>query len=440
MSEAEMRDRRLGPERSRRTADRNEPSSASVAERSRNDSAGVEDGRNSLEALTGVRFLAALAVVLYHAVPAQFPLATGPLMRLVDSGFAGVSFFFVLSGFILSYKYLRPAQRGMRCARREFWWARIARIYPVYLLALAISFPTIVRGLREPFPLQEYHRMLGAAILSPFLLQGWWPASACRWNCPGWSLSVEAFFYVLFPFVGVALSGLGNRAIVRTAWGTWALGMVLPALYLAVAPDGISSPTHLDTGAWLVALKFNPLPHLHEFLFGMCAGVIFIRRQASDTGDQRFVEGSIARVIAVVAVVVTAAVIAFAPDVPFVLLHTGVLAPVWALVIYVLAAGDGAIARWLGSRALLRLGEASYALYLIHAPLSVYFQKALEGRGVPIGPGWSVALYVAVTVSMSLAVFHWIEDPARRYLRLKGPQTGARAVVSIAQSPSDVPQ
>lgn len=278
MSDDDAWDRRPESERTGRTADPKDQMPARPAPRIRDERAGTDAGRSSLGALTGVRFLAALAVVLYHAIPSQFPLASGPLIRLVDSGFAGVSLFFVLSGFILSYKYLRPAQRGLRSTKREFWWARVVRIYPVYVLALALSFPTIVRGLRQPSSLEEFQRMLGAVILDPVLLQGWWPASACRWNCPGWSLSVEAFFYAVFPFVGAWLSRLGGRAIVLTAAVAWGLGMVLPALYLTVAPDGISSPTNLDTGSWLVALKFNPLPHLHEFLIGMCAGMIFLRR------------------------------------------------------------------------------------------------------------------------------------------------------------------
>lgn len=89
---------------------------------------------------------------------------------------------------------------------------------------------------------------------------------------------------------------------------------------------------------------------------------------------------------------------------------------------------------------MLRLGDASYALYLIHAPLSVYFQKALEGaRFAPLAPAWNLALYVGVTVSVSVAIFRWVEDPARKYLRHKGSRFTSRAVVSLTQSPADAP-
>src|SRR5438128_7044986 len=83
-----------------------------------------------LKPLTGLRFLAALLVVLYHV-----DLASRlPLSPIVGIGYVGVSFFFVLSGFILAYTYL-DAHGRLNRSRGAFWGARIARVYPVYLVA-----------------------------------------------------------------------------------------------------------------------------------------------------------------------------------------------------------------------------------------------------------------------------------------------------------------
>lgn len=94
-----------------------------------------------LKALTSLRYLAALWVVAYHLWPTNATLP-GPLETLRARGWMGVPFFFLLSGFILAYVYHdRPLDRD---GRRRFWWARIARIYPLYLLSLLIYAPILV--------------------------------------------------------------------------------------------------------------------------------------------------------------------------------------------------------------------------------------------------------------------------------------------------------
>lgn len=374
--------------------------------------ASVDSGtarRPALAPLTGLRFVAALAVVLLHIVPARFPEARGPLARLIDTGYVGVSLFFVLSGFILAYNYLDPARGALRGSARAFWWARVARVYPLYLFALAFAAPQILGAMVQR---PRAPRAVAALALDPLLLQGWWPPAACAWNCPGWSLSVEAFFYLLFPMLGVWLLRRGPRAALRIGAAAWGAGLLLPALYLLTAPDGLVSPTRLDTGRWLVALKFSPVVHLPEFVLGVAAGVHFLAHASPAAGrarDARLARGT--------ALLVTAAVAWFAlgPSLPFVLLHTGLLAPVWALVVLALAHGGGLTGRVLGSAPLVRLGEASYALYLIHAPLDVYVRKLLALSSLaPASPWTSLGVFLAAALAYSLVLHRWVETPARR--------------------------
>ncbi|WP_216623207.1 acyltransferase family protein [Corallococcus exercitus] len=108
----------------------------------------MASSRQHLDALTGLRFLAAAHVVAYHVYHLVFTGTEAPpgLHGLLDSGYVGVSFFFVLSGFILGYNYLeRPPDTHE--ARKAFWVARFARVYPVY----ALSSPGFERGpYKEP--------------------------------------------------------------------------------------------------------------------------------------------------------------------------------------------------------------------------------------------------------------------------------------------------
>src|SRR5205085_8617611 len=159
---------------------------------------GVAPGHGSkaaahLRPLTGLRFVAALLVVIHH----YFGIATGDygqradprVPNLIAAAFVGVNVFFILSGFILAYNYL-GADGQLRVMRRDFWAAHFARIYPVYLLAF------LVASLPSAHYLLSHHAsplsttMTGLAALT--LTQAWVPASSDAWNGPGWSLSAEA--------------------------------------------------------------------------------------------------------------------------------------------------------------------------------------------------------------------------------------------------------
>jgi peptidoglycan/LPS O-acetylase OafA/YrhL len=390
--------------------------------------------RPALGALTGLRFVAALGVVLFHAVPPRFPSARGPLIQLVKSGYVGVSLFFVLSGFILAYNYLNPRGGGIRSSTRDFWWARFARIYPVYLFALAFSSPQIVNALRYPSSQPDYHQRLGALILDPILLQGWLPTTACKWNCPGWSLSVEAFFYVLFPFFGIWLARKHSRSIAAIVAAAWGAEILLPALYRTLTPDGTLDPARLANSPWLAALRFNPIPHLPEFLLGVAAGIIFLRSIPPNAADRTQARTQVTlRVMSGLAVAMTLLVLALTHWLPFLFLHTGLLAPIWVLAIFSLASDHGSIARLLGSRPAIHLGEASYALYLIHSPLNAYLDELTDRGLLPqLSAGWSLLSYLALALLLSLAIFYWIERPARKFIRKRARAASSPVAPSLA--------
>ena len=117
-------------------------------------------------------------------------------MMFAGIGYVGVSFFFVLSGFILVYTYA-----GRNIVLRDFWQTRFARIYPAYLFALLLTSPFWIIGalkMHVPFfAFGERHFALTSALVV-LLLQSWVPGAALSWNSVSWSLSVEAFFYAGF--------------------------------------------------------------------------------------------------------------------------------------------------------------------------------------------------------------------------------------------------
>jgi peptidoglycan/LPS O-acetylase OafA/YrhL len=369
--------------------------------------------RPALEPLTGLRFVAAMAVVLYHV-----PLAAGmpdAIVRLLSRGYLGVSLFFVLSGFILTYTYIDPHSGTMRGSAREFWWARIARIYPVYAAALLISLPIFVVFRVVIAVPNERPAAVLSATLTPLLLQAWWPSAATQWNTPGWSLSVELFFYALFPVFAVWLARRPNA--LRASLLVWA-ACLIPAGAYVVTSAGAATP-RFDHYFWLQAVKFNPAVHLGELAIGVAAGLAFLRRGDRSPLSSRTFSWvvPIALAIAVIAVVGT-------DRVPYALCHAGLLAPLWAIVILRLADGGGHFARLLGSQTLVRLGEASYALYLVHSPLLGY-QRLLLGflkvryPDLAVPSMLQLLVFLAVALGLSFVLYRHVEEPARRSIRAR---------------------
>src|SRR5438105_2435610 len=100
--------------------------------------------RPYLGALASIRFIAAVHVVLYHHRSDAFMVAMpGFIRQIVNGGYVAVGLFFVLSGFILTYTYVGDRHRNLD--PRAFWIARLARIYPVYLLAFVVGAPLYFR-------------------------------------------------------------------------------------------------------------------------------------------------------------------------------------------------------------------------------------------------------------------------------------------------------
>ena len=371
---------------------------------------------DTLPALTGLRFIAALLVVLFHyqfLVPGLAQSAA-PGARVIQAGFVGVSIFFVLSGFILAYTYL-DTDGSMRRTVDAFWHARFARIYPAYAFALVLSLPIFIDvAVVRPVGVIHLSDVIKAAVLTPTLLQAWTPKKAWMWDGPAWSLSVEAFFYALFPLVAVAIARRPVRRIVAIGFFAGICAIAGPSVYALTSPLGIWRVTTATYGPWVATLKFLPLFHLPEFVIGICTGVIFIHRRSADSK-----RGSVAWITLMSATAV-AGILAVSDRIPFLFLQCGALALPFAVLIYCLAFQQGILAKALSTRGAHLLGGASYSLYLLHLPISTY----LTISGKLLGFAWlsgliGVAVYVSVAIGAALVVFMLVEEPARSWLRTR---------------------
>jgi peptidoglycan/LPS O-acetylase OafA/YrhL len=361
----------------------------------------------ALDSLTGLRFFAALHVVLFHFSWPYLGTAPEGFRNWVAAGYSAVGVFFVLSGFVLAWNYL-DRDGHMETRPRAFLAARVARVYPVYLLTFLLSAPpTIAMSVAANGWVVAAGKLTVGGLSTLALVQAWVPRLALYWNPPAWSVAVEAVFYVLFP--GLALWVLPRQRPSRlpVVMGVvWVLGLLPPLLFLALRPDGAGPVTAATGSTVLMVIKFNPLMRLPEFLFGVLLGWGFVRERADGAK-----KGSGAVLAFTGAALLVAAGVA-GPLIPYPLMHNALLAPASGLLVYGLARGGGPLG-WLLSRPLLvHLGGASYALYLLQYPLSEGF-KALR-QWVDLQ---SPVLMLALSVLASVAVHRYVETPFRSRVR-----------------------
>jgi peptidoglycan/LPS O-acetylase OafA/YrhL len=361
--------------------------------------------RDRLGALTGLRFAAALGILLFHY---GAPLVAGLpqwVERVRTGGHVWVGLFYVLSGFVLAWANPQPMGPA---ERRTFYVARFARLYPAYLLGFVLIAPFALERWQGGGPVA----VAKAAIVATaclVLLQAWATPLARLWNPPGWSTSAVASFYAAFPFLAARLARLSRRGLALSALGAWAASLAFPLLYLALRPDGEISPAALtwEEPFWLEALKFHPVARAGEFAFGVALGLL--HRRGLDLGRA----GGVAAAAALAAVV---ALLAWG-GAPYVLVHNGLAIPLFAVALLGLAPGGGGAANLLASPAAKALGDASFALYALQEPLWLWARRlvAEDSRAAPSAA--FVAGFAAFAIAVSVIVSRSLERPARRALR-----------------------
>lgn len=353
-----------------------------------------------LDALTTLRFVAAALIVVHHA-EREFGIGhTLDLTAVLDQA---VSFFFVLSGFILAYVYRGLDAGGVR----RFLVARLARLWPLHVATFALVVALL--------PANDRPWGLGAALANLALVHAWIPGNDWyfSFNGPSWSISTEAGFYVLFPL------------LVRDLERTWAGKLALAAAVLAAVVAFCNVRLLAEPALWVVPYV-HPLARLPEFVLGM-TGALAWRRLAP-----RLRAAPAAATAAEVLLLALAAVVMARTNAWLVALrvwesplgiagaiwltHAGICAAGFAALIAVVAAGAGRVSRALSAAPCVLLGEISYAVYLLHYPMLRWYhahRAAFADVPVPV----AYAIFWLVLLLASHVVWSLLEQPSRRALR-----------------------
>jgi peptidoglycan/LPS O-acetylase OafA/YrhL len=349
--------------------------------------------QSQIRPLTGLRWIAALFVYLSHTIgdnnlPKQ-------LLQFSENGYNGVTIFFVLSGFILTVNYYKRLNLRTLAA---YFTARAARILPIYYLVLA-------------FVLLQFHIRNGSipdwSWKHLLLIQVWDTdvSVSMGLNGPAWSIGVEIFFYVLFPgllFVFSPMLSNIKRSILLTIFG-----LSIIVLFYLIFRDGPADVLDKNsTHRWLYR---SPLTRIGDFVYGIGLGGLYL----SISSARRFVKS--AAVATYISMILIFSMMYLSTPRTAISWDLQYAVPAGILIVGLAVNERSFVARILGTKVFVQLGEISFAFYLIHKviPLDIYLMNT-EIIGI---------LYYLFNLGLlcciSYSLHHLFEKPARKFINTR---------------------
>ncbi len=367
-----------------------------------------------VHALTGVRIVAALWVVLFHVrgnIANEFPWLYNIIGPVLAHGELGVDLFFALSGYVLALNYGERMGISLdKASTAKFWWARLARVWPAYAFMLVFAAVwhglLIARHIADPVAVRDYS--IGSFLRQVTLVVQWTEPNFERltWNGAAWSVSAEAFAYLLFPVIALLVFRL-NRSFSTRSLVVIAGVVLFPVVFFSYA-IGLY-------GSWMWMLRI-----LCAFVSG--AVMFYIVKRVPKTSRNRAVASHI-----VLAAVLVAIAACYVMAITGRLRYSGLLIPVLVLIVGALGLADRHVAKVLGARPFVVGGMASYSIYLVHMPVIeiIWFLQgrftATLGTGT-VGAKILFAVVPFLVSGLGYALWRYFEEPARRKMRVMSTQ------------------
>lgn len=347
-----------------------------------------------IKPLTSLRFIFACMVFVSHLVflkESTSEVSRSIFKSIFYEGYIGVGFFFILSGFVLAYTYQEVILSGQKSIR-DFYIARLARIYPLHLLAFLLSLP-----LTYNLFLQSKSVWLIIAALNLSLTQSFVPIRTYYFSFNGvsWSISAEMFFYLLTPFLFLLIPKLlGYKKY-------------LPLLLIVLVPLlTFIVPEHY----YLDVLYINPFVRIADFIIGIGVYAIYKRFLTKKT-NVNF------DVIEVSAVLLLFVFFLFHEHIPQVARYSFYYWLPMSYLILVFSFQKGMISKFLSKRIFTYLGERSFGFYMFHYLVMWYFW-ILNAKFLHIK---SDVLIVCIMFAITLVMSHWsflyVEKPMNRLVK-----------------------
>lgn len=353
----------------------------------------------AIQTLTSLRFFAALMVFFSHLCETlsykfQSPLANFIWYQFLHEGYIGVTFFFILSGFILTYNYNSALNTG-GITRKRFFALRFARIYPTHFLTFFLALALAIIAGKPIFSAALSNLTLVQSFISN-------PSYYFSYNAVSWSISDEMFFYLCLPF----LIRLNYKILLPIAC---VAGLLIASSIFLHAGE---SKSH-----WIYYI--NPCTRILDFILGIGLGKLFLNRHFN---GHRMMFGCLELIS------VTALLLAIYMALRFNVHQTYrydvfYMLPM-AAIIFIFAWGRGIFSRLLSHKILVFLGEASFAIYMFHQLIMSYTVKFFAGWDSLIIQFTSLSEFIEMgvfifflTIIISSLSFIYFEKPLNKYLR-----------------------
>lgn len=336
-----------------------------------------------LEQLTITRFIAAIAIVIYHYGNSIFPFNHDSIHFLFLQANNGVSYFFILSGFVMVIAYGSKSKINYF----EYIKRRFARIYPVYILAILIFLIYLIY-VGIPFSYKEL-------FYNITLIQSWIAGYALSFNTPGWSLAVEMFFYFSFPILfNYVYKNYSPKQLLTPVLMIFIVSQLLMHILLYTSfYEGYPSKSH-------DLIFFFPPMHLNEFLIGNLAGLFFIKGIKVRNYD----------IAIIILIIFTIVILKFNAGIFF---HNGMLAFLFVPIIMLISSNNGLISKISSHKSLVFLGEISYGIYILQKPTYIWVNHFMEYLNIH-----STTLifysFVLILVIFSSVSYLFFEKPLRK--------------------------
>ncbi len=375
-----------------------------------------------IRALTGLRIVAALWVVLFHyrsPLWAASPRLHDDMAPLFDAGAMGVDLFFILSGFVLTWNYLdRMGPAWSTRGTLHFLWLRLSRVWPIYLVTMHLAAVWIIVTLHVGnLPSPDAEKLNATSYVRQLLMvQLWFEPffDGTSWDGPAWSISAEWLAYLLFGLLVLVVFRIARVSRARTL------------LFLAVLAS--LPPTVLLLGSGMLYTPWSWLPRIvAQFSAGALACAAVRRLRLSDAGRRTAGWASVALVAAIVA-----GLYYYSAHPVAGMVDSGALTAVLFLPLVVaLSVGTGSLPAVLSTRFMHYGGRISFSLYMIHEPVHTVWEWAVRQYQINLTMAEAkvaVVGLIAVAVGAAMLLYHFVEEPAQRWMRraTSGPMTQTR--------------
>jgi peptidoglycan/LPS O-acetylase OafA/YrhL len=365
-----------------------------------------------IKALSGLRIVAAVWVVLFHFRPwleVSAPGFRSALAPVINCGAQGVDLFFILSGFVLTWNYLdRMGESFSMKATLHFLWLRLARVWPVYVVTLHLALAWIIFTLyvgHLPSPVADQLSAVSYAR-QVLLVQLWFQPffDGSSWDGPAWSISAEWLAYLLFGVVVLAIFRIARATRVRGL--LWlAVAACLPPTLLLLATGHFYTPW-----SWLPRIVM-------QFTAGALACAAVRKMQLSEAGQRRAGYLSVVLCAGIIGILyfLDAYPVAKVSD------SSGLVDVLFVPLVASLAVGIGSLPRLLSTRIMVYGGYISFSLYMVHEIVHTAWNWFTAQFEIILTPSWSAKLIMvgvfAVAFLGAVLLYHFVEEPARIWMR-----------------------